>query len=231
MSDHSVARGLRARAVLLDMDGVLLDTSAFFASIWTDWARERFLDPATVLPKASGHRTADVLRDVAPHLDLNAETELLDSMVLERIHRVQPVPGAAALLARLDRDEVPWAVVSSGSRWFATECFRQAKLPFPRVALFAEDVKNGKPAPEGYLAAARLLGMPPSQCVVLEDAPPGIAAARAAGCLVIALATTSPPDLLKDASCCLLSLVAAADLPESVVRGPATHNRSLSHGE
>lgn len=175
--------------VLFDVDGVLLDTGSLFARVWSDWAVSRRLDPEQVVRHTYGRRTLDVLHAVAPDLDPELESQELDRLTLSRINRVAPVPGARELLAGL---RLPWAVVTSGTRWFVERCLRAAGLPVPEVAVYGEDVTHGKPAPEPYLTAARRMGVPPRRCVVIEDSPHGIAAAKAAGCTVIAVTTTHP---------------------------------------
>ncbi len=204
------------RALLFDVDGVLLDTGAFFERIWRTWAAARSLDPAFVAAHAHGRRPEDTLGDVAPHLDPAEERRLLDELVAARLDEIGPAAGAAALLAALGR--TPWAIVSSGSRWFTRRCFQAALMPFPAVAVFGEDVRQGKPSPDGYLAAARMLCVPPAECVAIEDSPAGIAAARSAGCAVVALATTHPPALLGDADVLLPTLAASAELLLETVR-------------
>jgi mannitol-1-/sugar-/sorbitol-6-phosphatase len=216
------------RGLLFDIDGVLLDTGGFFDEVWRDWALARSLDPALVVPRTRGRRTAEVLRNVAPHLDPGREQAILDEMVRARLGLVRPADGATALLQALERERAPWAVASSGSRWFAQRCFRQTGLPFPRVGIFAEDVREGKPAPDCYLTAARLLGLAPRACLVIEDAPAGVTAARRAGCAVLALATTVPAARLEDADFCYPSLAAADDALREFVRA-GTIKRKETH--
>jgi sugar-phosphatase len=98
------------------------------------------------------------------------------------------MPGAAALLARLPARH--WAVVTSGVRAVALARLRACALPVPPLLVAADEIERGKPDPEGYLTAARRLGMAPADCVVIEDAPPGVAAAGAAGMRCVALTTT-----------------------------------------
>jgi sugar-phosphatase len=101
------------------------------------------------------------------------------------------MPTADVLLESLAAR--PWAIVTSGSRTVTFDRFRRLGLPVPRVAVCGEDVQHGKPHPEGYLRASSALGVPPGECVVVEDAPAGIAAGRGAGCHVVALTTTHRP--------------------------------------
>ncbi len=172
---------------MFDMDGVLLDTTALLTGVWSSWARARGLDPATVIGQCHGRRTADTLHAVAPHLDPVEESRELDRLVRAGIDRVRAVDGAADLLAGL---HVPWALVTSGTGWFARRCLAAAGLPVPPLAVYGEDVPRGKPHPDPYLAGAALLRVPPRHCLVVEDAPHGISAAKAAGCTVIAVTTT-----------------------------------------
>lgn len=191
-------------AVLFDVDGVLLDTGDLFRRVWGRWAAARSLDPAWVVAHTPGRRSVDVLRRVAPHLDPAAERRALDNLTRDLIGEVRPVPGAGRLLHACRW--LPWAIVTSGSRWFVRESFRATGLPVPRVAVYDEDVRAGKPAPEGYLTAARRLGVAPHRCVVVEDAPEGVAAAKRAGCTVLAVATTHSPAELGAADACLPEL-------------------------
>jgi mannitol-1-/sugar-/sorbitol-6-phosphatase len=197
------------RAVLFDVDGVLLDTGDLFARVWAGWARERGLDPEAVVRETYGRRSADTVATVAPHLDPVLECRELDRIVLTEIDSVRAVEGAHALLAELT---LPWAVVTSGTRWFVRRALGAAGLPIPEVAVFGEDVANGKPAPDGYLAAAARLGLPPGECLVVEDAPYGVAAAKAAGCPVVAVTTTHPAAALAQADTQTPSLAAVASV-------------------
>ena len=101
-------------------------------------------------------------------------------------------PGAGPLLAGLDAAGVPCALVTASSRAIMDAVLKVTGLSFG-VTVCGEDVQRGKPEPEPYLRAAALLGVPPARCVVLEDSPTGIAAARAAGCPVIAVPSVPVP--------------------------------------
>jgi HAD superfamily hydrolase (TIGR01509 family) len=111
-------------------------------------------------------------------------------LVLERGLPLQP--GAAALLAALDAAGVPYALVTASSRAIMDAVLKVTGLTFA-VTVCGEDVRRAKPDPEPYLLAAARLGVPPAGCVVLEDSPTGIAAARAAGCRVIAVPSVPVP--------------------------------------
>jgi HAD superfamily hydrolase (TIGR01509 family) len=99
---------------------------------------------------------------------------------------VVAAPGAPALVAALGHWHLPWAVVTSADRRLAKARLRVAGIEAP-VLVTADDVANGKPDPEGYLLAARRLGVEPSRCLVVEDSEPGLAAGRAAGAMTATL--------------------------------------------
>ena len=105
--------------------------------------------------------------------------------------------GAEALLQSLPPDR--WAIATSAPRKVAVSRLRYLDLPMPSVLVTVDDVVNGKPAPDPYLQAAAGLGCAPAQCLVVEDAPAGIEAAKAAGARVIAIVSTNPPEALQAA--------------------------------
>jgi mannitol-1-/sugar-/sorbitol-6-phosphatase len=195
MTDQVVR--FRCDALLFDLDGVLADSTACVEHVWRTWASRHGLDPDTILRVAHGRRALDTVRSVAQHLDAAAEVITLAGQEARATDGVSPVPGAHALLQSLPRGR--WAIVTSGVRAVAEHRLRLLGLPAPEVLVCADDVARGKPDPEGYLAAAAQLGFAPEDCIVIEDAPAGLQAARAAHMRVIAVATTHPPQALSDA--------------------------------
>lgn len=192
------------RAILFDLDGVLVDSTACVERHWRMWAERHGLDAEYILADSHGRRTIDTMRAVAPELATEAEAARLEQAGALDTVGIVATPGAAELLAALQ--SVPWAVVTSGSRLMATTRLRFTELPVPPVLITADDVDQGKPAPEGYLKASNLLGINPQDCIVIEDAPPGIEAGRAAQATVIGIATTYPPIALREASLCIPNL-------------------------
>jgi mannitol-1-/sugar-/sorbitol-6-phosphatase len=190
---------VKYQAILFDMDGTLVDSTACVEAIWSRWAERQGLEPSQILAASHGRRTLDTLRDVAPHLDLAQEAMLLDAEELESTEGIEAVQGAAALLRLLPQNR--WAVVTSAGRALAELRLGCAGLPIPEVLVCADDVAEGKPNPAGYLRAARLLGVAPDQCLVVEDTPAGILAGRSAGMQVLALTTTYPAASLLEAHC------------------------------
>jgi sugar-phosphatase len=143
-------------------------------------------------------RSADVIRAFAPGADVEAEAAALDAAEEADTEGLEVVRGAPELLAALPSGS--WAVVTSGHRTLAQGRLRAVGLPVPEVMVCGDEVANGKPDPESYLTAAKLLGAAPADCLVVEDAPAGVQAALAAGMRVIAITTTHPASALAGAS-------------------------------
>jgi len=170
---------LRCEAVLFDCDGVLVDSAAIVLDSWTRWALRLGVDPAILLPTVQGRRSQDTVAQFIEPSRRESAVELIDAIELEDAATTPPIPGAGDLLASIpDRNR---AIFTSGSQALARTRLAAAGIPIPRVLVAGEDVTHGKPHPEGYRAAAAGLGVDPRNCVVVEDAAPGIRAARAAG--------------------------------------------------
>jgi mannitol-1-/sugar-/sorbitol-6-phosphatase len=181
---------LQCSACLFDLDGVLVDSRAVVERVCRRWAEHHGLDPETVIRVAHGRRTSDTVRTLAPQLDQAREVAWLDEMELTDVDGLRAVPGVRQLLAALPAGA--WAVVTSCGRDLAELRLSSVGLPIPAIMVTSEDVSRGKPSPEGYRLGARRLGVPATDCIVFEDAPPGIEAGSAAGARVIALNTTQP---------------------------------------
>lgn len=153
---------------------------------------------------AHGRRTIETVRLVAPELSTDAELATMEQSEATNPDGVYEIAGARELLQLLPVGA--WAVVTSGIRAVAEFRLRHTGLPSPTVMICADDITRGKPDPEGYLTAADRLGSSAEDCVVIEDAPAGIEAARAAGMRAIAIATTYPPDQLRSADAVIARL-------------------------
>ncbi|MHA2757518.1 HAD-IA family hydrolase [Aeromonas dhakensis] len=174
---------LRARALLLDMDGTLVHSTGEVETVWRLWCRRHRLDPEPVLAMCHGVRSREVIRTLAPQLDLAQEVALLDDLEIHHSGQAEALAGARTLLASLPVER--WAVVTSASQRVARHRLRSAGLPLPALLVGAEDVAHGKPDPEPYLLAAERLGLAAADCLVFEDAPAGISSALRAGCRVV----------------------------------------------
>lgn len=191
-------------AVLFDLDGVLVDSTHSVERQWRLWATEIGIDAERVLEIAHGRRTLEVVRLLRPDLDADSEVIRLEAREAEDTDGVAVMPGAAALLASIPVER--WAIVTSGTRHLATSRLRLAKLPIPEVLVCGDEVINGKPHPEPYLKGAQMLAMDARECLVIEDAPAGIASGHAGGMRVIALASTYAARELQDADAVVLNL-------------------------
>lgn len=181
-------------AILFDMDGTLVDSTACVESTWHAWATRNGIDPAAVLAVSHGRQNSEVLRLVAPHLDTPDEHARMEADEEACREGIVAVPGAAEILAALTPGT--WAVVTSAWRRLAEIRMGCAGLPLPEVLITSDLVTRSKPSPDGYLAAAAALGVEPARCVVIEDAPAGIEAGQAAGMTVVGVTTTFPRDRL-----------------------------------
>jgi sugar-phosphatase len=184
-----------ADALLVDLDGTLVDSSAPVRRTWAAFAGRHGLDPDYVHRFGQGRPSRDTVRLLAPDVDVAAEAAALERAEVGDADGIFALPGARELLTGCRR----LAIVTSCSRALATVRLRAAGLPIPPVLVSADDVVQGKPDPACFVLGARRLNVDPSRCLVLEDAPAGISAGRAAGAKVLALRTTHPDHDLHEA--------------------------------
>jgi HAD superfamily hydrolase (TIGR01509 family) len=185
-------------AVLFDMDGLLVDTEPLWLEVetevmarlgsdWTETDQEQLLGGS--LERTVAYLLSKATQPVAP--EVVAEW-MMDGIVAQVVRGGVPVqPGARELLAEVASAGLPHALVTSSQRRFMAAVLASTGMTFDAVVC-AEDVSATKPDPEPYLLGAKLLGASPSECVVLEDSPNGVAAAEAAGCRVIAVPSLIP---------------------------------------
>ncbi|MCX9191269.1 phosphatase [Carbonactinospora thermoautotrophica] len=199
---------IRCDALLFDVDGTLVDSTAAIERTWRRWAAEWSHDPDAIIAVCHGRRSKDVIAQFVAAEDVARATARLDELELADLAGIVAVPGAPELLAGLPARA--WAVVTSGSHALASSRLRAAGLPLPEVMVNGPDLRHGKPHPEGFLTAARLLGVDPGRCVVFEDAPAGVAAGKAAGAAVVAVTVTNPASALAQADVVVPDLSAVA---------------------
>ena len=188
---------IRCRGVLFDLDGVLVDSTPAVARVWAWWAREHGFNADEVVQQAHGRPSIATIRELLPNGDHQAENREVERREIEDLMGVIPLPGALELLGALPPDR--WAIVTSCTRRLAEVRIAAARLPKPKYLVTSNDVSRGKPDPEPYLKAAQMLAVPAEECVVVEDAPAGIRAGKAAGARVVALRTTAREAELGDA--------------------------------
>ncbi|HEX5790759.1 MAG TPA: HAD family phosphatase [Luteolibacter sp.] len=181
-------------AVIFDCDGTLVDSMAAHFEAWCAalslyGAKGVFKED--VFLAMGGRPTRDIVVEINDeydlHLDPVAVADAKREAFLKRLSTIEAIDEIADFALKL-RGKVPMAVASGGSRLVVEKTLRQANMSdwFDEV-LTADDVAEGKPAPDIYLKAAELLGVKPERCLVLEDAPSGILAAQRAGMQVIAV--------------------------------------------
>ena len=190
--------------MLFDLDGVLCDSTKAVDREWRDWAARKGVDGDAIMAIAHGVRTVEVIRQVAPHLDVEAEAALIENEEAHDQSGVEVMPGALQLVNSIPDGK--WGVVTSGSRLLATNRLRHCGLPVPEAMVTADDVDHGKPHPEPYLRGAEKLKVPPTECLVIEDAPAGIQSACAGGMKVIGITSTYDAHVIKDADAVVASL-------------------------
>jgi sugar-phosphatase len=187
---------LSPAAILSDLDGVLVDSGETIELTWSTWARSHGIDPMLLRGRIHGRPAGEVIREVAPELDVEAEAAVVSQMDIDG-PPARLLPGATELLG--GAAGIPVAIVTSCPDALAHVRLTAVDLPIPDVLVTADRVRAGKPDPEGYALAASELGVDPASCVVFEDAPAGITAGRAAGATVIGITTTHDADELLDA--------------------------------
>lgn len=182
---------IQCKALLFDLDGVLIDSTPAVARVWSAWARQRGFNPEEVVRRAHGRPSLTTVRELLPDADHDKENREVERREIEDLEGVVPLPGTSELLTALPRHR--WTIVTSCTRALAEVRLRAAGLPSPERFITATDVVNGKPHPEPYVKATKILGVDPQDCVVVEDAPAGIRAGKAAEARVIAFPTTALP--------------------------------------
>jgi mannitol-1-/sugar-/sorbitol-6-phosphatase len=185
------------RGVLFDLDGVLVDSTPAVARVWAAWAKAHHLDPETIVKMAHGRPSIATIKELLPNADHAAEDREVERLEIADIHDVIALPGATHLLNTLPAAR--FVIVTSATRPLAEARLRASGFSVPAQMITANDISRGKPDPEPYVKGAQRLELSPADCVVVEDAPAGIRAGKAAGARVIALRTTTSDAELSDA--------------------------------
>ena len=179
---------LACDAIIFDLDGVLIDSSTVVERHWRRWAERHGIEYARISAVMHGRRSAETVAIVAPHLEADREAREMEAGEAIDTSGLRVLDGASVLLNSLPAER--WGIATSGTLITATTRLRFGGLPIPSALVTADDVRRGKPHPDAFLLVSERLGVAPPACVVVEDAPAGLAAAHAAGMRTIAVLTT-----------------------------------------
>jgi sugar-phosphatase len=201
-------------AVLFDMDGTLIDSIPVVIRSWVRWAQEEGVDPRQ-LAGFHGVPAKGIIARLLPPDRVDAAFDRIEAIEIADTDGITVLPGALDALAALSGEVQRCAIATSCTRPLADTRLAATGLPAPAVVVTASDVAKGKPHPDPFLLAAARLGVDPADCLVVEDAPGGLEAGRAAGCATLAVSTTTAAaDLVADAV-----VETLADVRFSVVAG------------
>jgi len=177
-----------AKGILFDMDGVLISSIGAAVRCWKRWAKRYGVPNAEEFEIPHGVRSIDLVKMLRPDIDPREGLRAIEDMEVEDVADLQVLPGVKVLLESLPLER--WAIVTSATRRLLLARLKAAGLPVPERIISAEMVERGKPDPEPYRRGAELLGFRPDECVVVEDAPSGVGAGKAAGCRVLGVLGT-----------------------------------------
>jgi mannitol-1-/sugar-/sorbitol-6-phosphatase len=177
-----------AQGILFDMDGVLISSIGSVRRCWRRWAKMYGVPNAEEYEVPHGVRAIDIVKSLRPDIDPHEGLRAIEDMEVQDVADLQVLPGVRTLLAGLPLER--WAIVTSSTRRLLLARLKAAGLPVPERIISADDVERGKPDPEPYRRGAGLIGLRPEDCVVVEDAPSGVGAGKAAGCRVLGVLGT-----------------------------------------
>lgn len=193
--------------LLFDMDGVLVSSIASVNRSWRTWAVRHGVPGGATIEVPHGRRALDIIRAWTPHLDPAVGLRQIEEIEEHDVEDLEVLPGARALLESLPASR--WAIVTSATRHLLEVRLAAARLPVPAHIVSAESVTQGKPHPEPYQRGATMLGLEAAECIVLEDAPSGIASGLSAGARVLGvLGTQDAAALQREGATWLVSSLA-----------------------
>jgi len=190
---------IETKGLLFDNDGVIVSSIASVNRCWRKWAAHYGVPNADEFVIEHGTRAIDVMTKLVPGIDVAEGMKLIEDMELADVADLEVLPGVRKLLESLPMDR--WAIVSSATWRLLVGRLEVAKLPVPERIISGDRVVNGKPHPEPYLRGAEMVGAAPSECIVVEDAPTGVGAGKAAGCRVMGVLGTHSVEELRAAGC------------------------------
>ncbi|WP_235494713.1 HAD-IA family hydrolase [Geodermatophilus sp. Leaf369] len=186
--DLDALTGRTFDGVLFDMDGTLIDTMPGAVEAWHTWAAEFGVDPAA-LAAVGGRPAALIVGSLLPAEQVAAGMHRIHELETAQADAgIDVLPGVTEAFTALPANRV--AIVTSCTGPLLAARIAGSGLRRPREVVCVDDVANGKPAPDPFLLGAHRIGVDPQRCLVVEDAPAGLAAGRAAGCATLAVGDT-----------------------------------------
>lgn len=175
---------VRIKGLLFDMDGVLISSLGSVERSWQIWAEGHGMDVRETIKTAHGMRAIETVRKLRPDADHAAELKVIEELEMGDTEGLQVLEGVASILESLPQKY--WTIVTSATERLARSRLAFAGIPVPQHIVAADMVANGKPHPEPYLKGAKILGLAPEDCIVIEDSTSGAKAGHAARCKVLA---------------------------------------------
>jgi len=186
------------------MDGVLISSIGSVVRCWRRWAEIYDIPNAETYTVPHGVRAIDTVKLLRPDIDPEEGLRTIEDMEVEDMADLKVLPGVKKLLEGLPLER--WAIVTSATQRLLRARLAAAGLPIPTRLISGDMVERGKPDPEPYRRGAELLGLVPGECIVVEDAPSGVGAGKAAGARVLAVLGTHSAEELKQADWIAASL-------------------------
>lgn len=190
------------KGILFDLDGTLIDSLQAVDRVWRTWAKKIGLDGEHVMQVIHGRpareSVAELLQGRSAQV-IEQEVLWLERFEAEDTEGIVVLPGTIEFLHLLNKQQVPWAIVTSGTLPVATARVKASGIPQPKVLITPEKVTYGKPHPEPFLLGAQELGLNAKECIIFEDAPAGVKAGMLAGSTVIGVLSHYKAEQLKEA--------------------------------
>jgi mannitol-1-/sugar-/sorbitol-6-phosphatase len=192
------------KGILFDMDGVLVSSIGSVVRCWRRWAKMYDIPNADTYEVPHGMRAIDIVKSLRPDIDPEEGLKAIEDMEIEDTADLIVLPGVKKLLESLPVER--WAIVTSATKRLMLGRLKVAGLPVPERIISGDMVERGKPDPEPYRRGAALLGCRAEECIVVEDAPSGVGAGKAAGCRVLGVLGTHSAEELREANWIVASL-------------------------
>jgi sugar-phosphatase len=195
---------VQTKGLLFDMDGVLVSSIGSVRRSWRKWAKMYDVPDADNYEVPHGMRAIEIVKSLRPDINPQVGLDAIEDIEVEDVDDLVTLPGVKSLLESLPADR--WAIVTSATKRLTVRRLEVAGLPLPERLITADMVVKGKPDPEPYMRGAALLGFSNTECVVVEDAPSGVGAGKAAGSRVLGVIGTHTIEELAQADWVVPSL-------------------------